>query len=585
MKAPTSPANSGKFAHFAGKWHTLRGFRTLGIGQGFRTRIGCIVLAATLSLALPGAAFPQTAYVPGSIASSHHATSLKRGTPPAFDTRQGKPAMPQKLSNTQVAEQSSTGALPCGPGQAPWYRTGWAYLISLLAVTGSAATTFFRLRKRQAAHRAQKAASDLCMRHLNAAGEAGRTVLASLDFDAVQQLVHAQLYRLLEPVACTITLHNIGRNQLETYRSIKGQASIERIVHPLENKGELDAWQKGWQQHLNDTLSQLHIPLRQHELLIGVICVEGHAGRSFTESEVELLQAFSAYAAIAIDNARAHTTLVESHRQLIESQQHLILQEKMICLGTVTAGVAHEINNPINFAHVASQNLRGDLKAFEAFLTQLVDSTENNEIVDAFTQRFTSLGAHIDTILSGTERIKSIVRDLRTFTRHDEAEKKIVRLSECLNSTVHLAQANWHETVDFITEYDDDPELECWPALLNQVFMNIVLNGCQAIAEKRRRTGMTRRGRLHIGVRRDGSSAKISFEDEGVGMDRATQARILEPFYTTRAIGEGSGLGLSTAYGILRKHRGELSFYSTPCEGTCFIISLPLSQSPSDTAD
>jgi signal transduction histidine kinase len=133
------------------------------------------------------------------------------------------------------------------------------------------------------------------------------------------------------------------------------------------------------------------------------------------------------------------------------------------------------------------------------------------------------------------------------------------------------------EKVEFITELTDDPEIECWPALLNQVFMNLLINGCQAIAQKQRENHTSIQGKLYLRMKLnpENDTIEIIFEDNGVGMDEETQKRILEPFYTTKEVGDGVGLGLSIAFGIIQKHGGKLTFTSSAGVGSCFTVSLP----------
>ena len=306
------------------------------------------------------------------------------------------------------------------------------------------------------------------------------------------------------------------------------------------------------------------------------------------EHHRQLAQSESRRAQVLQENgeilATAHQELAAAHRRLQETQEQLVLQGKMAGLGTLTAGVAHEINNPTNFAHVAAQNLQVDLATFQQFLNHLAEGDEAPRVIQLFEQRFHILREHVGIILNGTQRIKGIVKDLRSFTRLDEAEKKPVRLSDCLRSTLNLVRASWQERVEFITEFEPDPEIECWPALLNQVFMNLLVNGCQAIQEKQEKQqnqanpANPLRGTLWLRLQIDHvlGTIRVSFEDNGVGMDVATQARILEPFYTTKEVGVGTGLGLSISFGIVQKHGGSLDFHSTPGVGSCFSVCLPL---------
>ena len=291
----------------------------------------------------------------------------------------------------------------------------------------------------------------------------------------------------------------------------------------------------------------------------------------------------------------SHAELAAAHFQLQETQQQFILQEKMAGLGTLTAGIAHEINNPTNFIHVSAQLLRMEIAEFEKFVAGLIEGDEEQEVLQAFNQRFAKLSGNVDTMLNGTERIIAIVKDLRSFSRLDESARKTVRVSECLLCTLHLVRTAWLEKVDFITEFTDDPELECWPALLNQVFINLLLNGCQAISQaisqaikaKQSPDGLPddqqnhQRGklwlRLHLNPSRD--ALQIVFEDNGIGIEYAIQSRIMEPFFTTKEVGSGTGTGLSTAFGIVQKHGGKLEFTSNPGAGSCFTVTLPLAGS------
>ena len=330
--------------------------------------------------------------------------------------------------------------------------------------------------------------------------------------------------------------------------------------------------------------SRMFAPLHLGARVSGLMGFQTSTPYAYGEREQLICRTLCAYTAIALANADAHGELSAAHRQLQETQQQMVLQDKMAGLGTLTAGVAHEINNPTNFVHVAAQNQRIDLAEFEQFVTGLVEQDAGEEIMQAFRQRFTRLAENVNTMLNGTERIKGIVKDLRAFTRLDEAEKKAVRLSDCLLSTLNLVRASWTEKVEFITELESDSIFECWPALLNQVFMNLLVNACQAIEERLAsddasdnasdETGS--RGKLWLRLFARDNSWVIEIEDSGVGIDEQSQARIWEPFYTTKEVGKGTGLGLSIAFGIVEKHGGKLRFRSTLGVGSCFTIELPM---------
>jgi signal transduction histidine kinase len=356
-----------------------------------------------------------------------------------------------------------------------------------------------------------------------------------------------------------------------------------------------------------DTLEH-HVRLRTQSL------VQAHAELALSHGQLEsnhqqLEALHDKLAGAHQELASAHSALTDAHQSLQTTRQQLFLQEKMASLGTLAAGVAHEINNPTNFTHVAAQNQRVNLAEFAQFVQSMLDDAPDAALVAGFSQHFSQLQQDVAIMLNGTERIKTIVRDLRSVARIDETEKKSVRLSECLQSTLNLVRASWLEQIEFSTEIVDDPEYECWPALLNQVFMNLLVNACQAILEKRQNlataradsaeadsgdansgqadasaAGLARTAKGHIWLRQrcDGPMLRLEVEDDGIGMSLEVRSRIAEPFFTTKPPESGTGLGMSIAQDIIQKHRGTLEIESTPGQGSRFVLRLPLPQAGSD---
>ncbi|NQZ07701.1 MAG: response regulator, partial [Algicola sp.] len=274
------------------------------------------------------------------------------------------------------------------------------------------------------------------------------------------------------------------------------------------------------------------------------------------------------------------TELKQSNQQIIDTQQQLVQAEKMSSLGTLTAGVAHEINNPTNFVHVSAQNLEVDLTRFQQFLIDLAGDDADEEILNSFRSRFAPLHLHLDTIKDGTERIKTIVQDLRTFTQLDNATRKPMDISKALQSTINLVRTQYMELADFEINCTDNSEIVCYPAQLNQVFMNLIVNAVEAIQIKQNQqndsTITTNKGLIIIKCHRLGEQLEISFKDNGCGMTEETQNKLFEPFYTTKEVGEGTGLSLSITFGIVQKHKGELSVESVLGVGSEFVLRLPV---------
>jgi len=348
--------------------------------------------------------------------------------------------------------------------------------------------------------------------------------------------------------------------------------------------------------------SLLCIPITYHNRLSALLYLENNlVSKAFTPDRLSVLRMLSTQVAISMENAQLYANLEEynqrlaekveertrelneknqqlkaKNEQILRTQQQLVTQEKMASLGTLTAGVAHEINNPSNFVNGSSQNLLRDLKHFEKFLYELAGD-EDKEVVEVLRKNMQPLFTHVQIIMSGTDRIRAIVRDLQTFSRHNEAELKVVELVTGITSTINLVRSSYQDLVHFETNFRDPVEIECQPAELNQVFMNIIVNGCQAIA-KRSANEPQHKGILRIETWRDGALGFMSFTDNGCGMSATVQEKIFEPFFSTKPVGEGTGLGLYISYGIIHRHRGEIRVQSSEGAGACFTIVLPIRQ-------
>jgi ligand-binding sensor domain-containing protein/signal transduction histidine kinase len=512
-----------------------------------------------------------------------------------------------------------------------WWQTGWFGLV-LLLLTGSTIYAGYRWRMAGMQKKARNLQKLVAARTADILklGEIGQDLTSTLNTEQAFERVWKQVSARLDAHVFLIGIYDEAQAQITFVYEIENQARQPNNILSMSEHDRLAVWCVREQRELAvGTVSGLrnyvstilppqtgapmetvvYLPLQVNQKTIGCLSVQSPRQHAYNSDQLEFLRVLASYTAIALANSGAHAELAQSHDELAQShaelaathlhlqetQQQLVLQEKMAGLGTLTAGVAHEINNPTNFVHVSAQIQQTDIAEFEQFVAGLIEADGPDgasEVLAAFNQRFAKLAGNVRTMLNGTERIIGIVKDLRSFTRLDESARKTVRLSECLLSTVNLVRTSWLEKVEFITEFTDDPELECWPALLNQVFMNLLLNGCQAIEAKQAHDALQaglqdappyneqnrQRGklwlRLHLNPARD--ALMIVFEDSGTGIDAAIQGRIMEPFFTTKEVGGGAGLGLSTAFGIVQKHGGSMEFTSTPGEGSCFTVTLPL---------
>lgn len=320
--------------------------------------------------------------------------------------------------------------------------------------------------------------------------------------------------------------------------------------------------------------------------------IELRARRELEEANALLEQRVHERTGDLLETVKA---LQHKHEALVATQEQLVQAEKMSSLGGLVAGVAHEINNPANFTRLSAENLERDLDRLKNFLWSLADDDSDPTLMQELETRFSRLHQGLGVIHDGTSRLSAIVSDLRRFSRLDEAEAKIAAPDQGLEATLNLVRAQYRDKVriEYSAAQPDAAGL-CYPAALNQVFMNMTVNACQAVVEKAQLGLATPDAEGLFGtvqvrsqtVEHDGLPCwKVSFEDNGIGMDAATRQRIFEPFFTTKGVGEGTGLGLSITYGIVQKHAGQIQVESTRGKGSRFTLILPLSSTPVVVAD
>ena len=269
--------------------------------------------------------------------------------------------------------------------------------------------------------------------------------------------------------------------------------------------------------------------------------------------------------------------------KLTTAQAQLVESEKMASLGQLTAGVAHEINNPINFVSGNVMPLKRDLQDLLELVEKYQATIREEKLEDQFQEvedlkeeiDYDFLLKEINNLLDGIEvgakRTTEIVRGLKNFSRLDENDAKSVNLNEGLDSTLLILHNEFKNRVEVVKEFGDIPPIVCFPGKINQVFMNILSNAGQAIEEK---------GVITVKSWQEGAWVNVSIRDNGKGMPEEVRKRIFEPFYTTKDVGKGTGLGLSISYGIVENHGGKITVSSEEGVGTEFLITLPVDGEP-----
>jgi GAF domain-containing protein len=353
-------------------------------------------------------------------------------------------------------------------------------------------------------------------------------------------------------------------------------------------------------------------PIMKGGKLWGLLCVHQCArAREWSELEVKFVQQVAIQLSVGIQQSdllvqtREQTSRIgQTLSDLQQAQLQIVQSEKMASLGQLVAGVAHEINNPVNFIH-------GNLLHAEQYTQDLLDCIkvyqksypEPTAEVKKFLGKndveflFTDIPKLFKSMQVGTDRIREIVASLRNFSRLDEAEFKTVDIHEGIDSTLMILQNRLKPFVDvegirILKEYEPLPLVECYPGQLNQVFMNLVANSIDALEERDK-------GRSPEEIAANPSTIRIStcpmhnkewvaiyIADNGPGMTQDVCDRLFEPFFTTKVVGKGTGLGLSISYQIVtEKHGGKLHCNSEPGKGAEFVIEIPVQQVQAQTTE
>lgn len=333
--------------------------------------------------------------------------------------------------------------------------------------------------------------------------------------------------------------------------------------------------------------SVICVPLSSKDKLIGTIYLDTtQAEHFFKPEDLSFLEGFANLAAIAIENAKSYQEieklntnlesqvekrteqlkdkneeLITAYDELKDAQMQLLRSEKMASLGMLVAGIAHEINTPL-----AAINSNTDMfiRSFEKLRIKL--GSPDGDPRDALTT-ICVMENLANVNLTACQRLDGIVKTLKNFARLDEEDFKLVDIQEGLDSTLELTAHLNRNRIKVIKEYGDIPKIRCYANQLNQVFMNLIVNACQAI---------DRNGTLTIRTRASVSQVHVEISDTGSGIDPKHLSKIFDPGFTTKGVGVGTGLGLSISYKIMQEHAGSIDVESKKGKGTTFTVNIPI---------
>ncbi|MBX2861539.1 MAG: GAF domain-containing protein [Vampirovibrio sp.] len=311
-------------------------------------------------------------------------------------------------------------------------------------------------------------------------------------------------------------------------------------------------------------------PILVKQQLVGTITLQQcDTFRVWLSEDIDLMNAIAEHLGVALNQAQLFEALDAQKRELEnaleelqQAQVHLIQSEKMAMLGQFVAGIAHEVNTPLGTMASNNATLRSCVEKLKQ-----QDPPPEEKVMKA-------MSSLLDLNKLASERIQEIVKNLRNFARLDESEMKVVDVHENLDSTLLLVEHSIPHHIKVVKDYGQDiPQVQCFPGLLNQVFMNLIVNATHAMAEKNKGTITLTTQHLP-----DTQQLVVTVTDTGKGILTEHRAKIFDPGFTTKGVGVGTGLGLALCFKIVEKHHGKIEMESTVDVGTAFTVTLPVRQ-------
>jgi signal transduction histidine kinase len=419
---------------------------------------------------------------------------------------------------------------------------------------------------------------------------ASARIASVADLHAITQELSAAIHEALHPDRMTFYVRKDGEiRKFQPFPNTLGNAELEAsIVTVIGNESSpLDRANGG-----------LIVPFRSDGELVAVLMLaRPRSGRIYDGDDRRLLQTLANHGAVAIENALALERLRELNRnledkvdertrELKEAHAQLLHGEKMASLGQFVAGIAHELNNPLNFIQgnlyclrEYVDVLRATLSSYESVALEAVEAPQQRvqEIrkTNDLDELLVDVDSAFDGCAEGIDRSTSLVNDLRTFSRLDQPDRSTHDLHAGIDSALNLLRSQL-TGVNVSRQYGDIPAIECLAGQLNQVFVNILANAADALSGS---------GSLTIRTEAIGDARVcVEVSDTGPGIPSELLDNLFDPFFTTKEVGKGTGLGLSISYGIVTRHQGAITVRSQEGKGTTFRVELPIQSRPDSEA-
>jgi len=505
----------------------------------------------------------------------------------------------------------------------PWYRTLWAYAGYLVVLSG----LFIGLgriqqrrvvkKERQRSYlretelRAEAAeAENEKKKNVELLSEIGRDITANLTIENIINTVYKNVNSLMDATIFSIGIYDEKSCKIVFPATKEKELKLAPYYNDINDENRPAVWcfknqkeiiindyEKEYSKYIKEYKpaikgenpeSMLYLPLIYKDKNIGVITAQSFKKNAYTNYHLNILRNLAAYTAIALDNADAYRRLNEiveklntALADLNSTQEKLVVQQKLASLGQLTAGIAHEIKNPLNFVNNFAELSKELLSELKDEFNKLKDNNKN-DIVENIEALFTNLEQNLIKINEHGSRANRIVSSMLQHSRGKSGERIMSDINAILDEDLNLAYHGFRarDTTFNITiekEYDNNLEkILIVPQDVSRVFLNIINNGFYEVHKSKKLKGDNFKPAIKVKTKDAGNYEEIRIIDNGNGIPEEVKNKIFEPFYTTKPAGDGTGLGLSLSYDIIvKEHSGEINFDTKAGEYTEFIIILP----------
>jgi signal transduction histidine kinase/ligand-binding sensor domain-containing protein len=480
----------------------------------------------------------------------------------------------------------------------PWYRTWWAYTgYVILFVLVIYVLVYYRTRKLKARSQELEKTVEQRTTQIQELSRIGRDIISTLSIEKIIHTIYENVNNLMDASVFSIGIYKPEANSLQFPAIIENNQALPPYSVSLGDEGHLTAWCFTNRKDLiiNDfdheyskyfskpaapvtsknPESVLCIPMWNKEKVIGVITAQSFSKNAYNDYHLNMLRNLATYSAIALENADAYQRLAALLADLTSAQERLVTQSKLAALGELTAGIAHEIQNPLNFVN-----------NFAEVSIELIDELKQESAVggqQSSTEVMDNIKQNLDKILHHGKRADSIVKGMLQHSRSRSGVKEPTDINVLADEFLRLAYHGLRAkdksfNACLKTEFDDTVgKINIAPQDIGRVILNLLNNAFYAVTEKKNQGIEGYEPVVSISTKKIGDKVEINISDNGNGIPAQVMDKIFQPFFTTKPAGQGTGLGLSLSYDIIIKgHDGELTVQTIQGEGSTFTIQLPV---------